>query len=100
LTIVGSPVYLILTLKEPTRMANNALKNLALSENGFVFDPTSGNTFILNETALIIVKLLIQDKSKEEITTTLINEYSVEKEEVDRDYADLTIQLRELGLIQ
>ncbi len=81
-------------------MANTALKNLALSENGFVFDPTSGNTFILNETALIIVKLLIQDKTKEEITKNIREEYDIEKEEFDRGYADLSIQLRELGLIQ
>jgi|JI10StandDraft_1071094.scaffolds.fasta_scaffold1254187_2 hypothetical protein len=81
-------------------MANNALKNLAVSENGFVFDPTSGNTFILNETALIIVKLLIQEKSKEEIKESILNEYAVEIDEIERDYADLTIQLRELGLIQ
>lgn len=81
-------------------MANNALKNLAVSENGFVFDPTSGNTFILNETALIIVKLLIQEKSKEEIKESIVNEYAVEIDEIERDYADLTIQLRELGLIQ
>ncbi|TGL63067.1 PqqD family protein [Leptospira ognonensis] len=81
-------------------MPNSALKNLALSENGFVFDPTSGNTFILNETALTIVKLLIKDTGKEEIFNQLINEYDVKIEEIDRDYADLTIQLREMGLIE
>jgi len=80
-------------------MANDALKNLALSENGFVFDPSSGNTFILNETALTIVKLLIQEKTKEDIKEIILNEYSVESDEIDRDIADLTIQLREYGLI-
>ena len=81
-------------------MPASPLKNLALSENGFVFDPSSGNTFILNETALNIVKLLIQEKTKEEILTHLIKEYDTNSEELERDYSDLTIQLRELGLIE
>ncbi len=45
-------------------MASEALKNLALSDTGFVFDPTTGNTYTLNETALAIVRLLKQDKTK------------------------------------
>ena len=81
-------------------MPSSPLKNLALSENGFVFDPSSGNTFILNETALSIVKLLIQEKTKEEILIHLIKEYDTNSEELERDYSDLTIQLRELGLIE
>ncbi len=79
-------------------MASEALKNLALSDTGFVFDPTTGNTYTLNETALAIVRLLKQDKTKEEIIQSIISEYEVDSDEIERDYSDMVIQLSELGL--
>ena len=79
-------------------MASEALKNLALSDTGFVFDPTTGNTYTLNETALAIVRLLKQDKTKEEILQAITTEYEVDVHEIERDYSDMIIQLTELGL--
>ncbi len=81
-------------------MSIGSLKNLALSDNGFVFDPTTGNTFIFNETALTIVRCLIQEKSKEEIIRSILAEYEVDSEELERDYSDTMIHLKELGLYQ
>lgn len=74
-----------------------ALKNLALSDTGFVFDPTTGNTYTLNETALAIVRYLKSDKTKEEIIQSILSEYEVDAEEIERDLSDLLIQLKELG---
>ncbi len=79
-------------------MASDALKNLALSDTGFVFDPTTGNTYTLNETGLAIVRLLKIDKTKEEIIQSIIAEYEVDADEIERDYSDMIIQLTELGL--
>lgn len=79
-------------------MSSDALKNLALSDTGFVFDPTTGNTYTLNETALAIVRLLKQDRTKEEILQSILSEYEVDSDEIDRDFSDLIIQLTELGL--
>lgn len=79
-------------------MASEALKNLALSDTGFVFDPTTGNTYTLNETGLAIVRLLKIDKTKEEIIQSIISEYEVDSDEIERDYSDMIIQLTELGL--
>ncbi|MBK8398885.1 MAG: HPr-rel-A system PqqD family peptide chaperone [Leptospiraceae bacterium] len=79
-------------------MSSDALKNLALSDTGFVFDPTTGNTYTLNETALAIVHLLKQDRTKEEILQSILSEYEVDSDEIDRDFSDLIIQLTELGL--
>lgn len=81
-------------------MASEALKNLALSDTGFVFDPTTGNTYTLNETGLTIVRLLKLDKTKEEILQSIISEYEVDHDEVERDYSDMIIQLTELGFIK
>lgn len=78
-------------------MGFEALKNLALSDTGFVFDPTTGNTYTLNETALGIVRHLKSDKTKEEIIQSILSEYEVDAEEIERDLSDLLIQLKELG---
>jgi hypothetical protein len=79
-------------------MASEALKNLALSDTGFVFDPTTSNTYTLNETGLAIVRLLKIDKTKEDIIQSIISEYEVDSDEIERDYSDMIIQLTELGL--
>jgi len=78
-------------------MGFEALKNLALSDTGFVFDPTTGNTYTLNETALAIVRHLKSDKTKEEIIQSILSEYEVDADEIERDLSDLLIQLKELG---
>jgi PqqD family protein of HPr-rel-A system len=79
-------------------MESNSLKNLALSDTGFVFDPTTGNTYTLNETALSIVRFLKSDNTKEQIVQAIVAEYEVDAEEAERDLSDLLIQLKELGL--
>jgi PqqD family protein of HPr-rel-A system len=80
-------------------MGADALKNLALSDTGFVFDPTTGNTYTLNETSLAIIRLLKQEKTKEEIIQSILAEYEeVDAEEIERDLSDMMIQLNELGL--
>lgn len=79
-------------------MASEALKNLALSDTGFVFDPTTGNTYTLNETGLAIVRLLKLDTTKKDIIQTIMSEYEVDADEIERDYSDMIIQLTELGL--
>ncbi|MDX1959951.1 MAG: HPr-rel-A system PqqD family peptide chaperone [Leptospiraceae bacterium] len=79
---------------------NERLKNLALSETGFLFDPSTGNTYTLNETGIIVLKLLKEGNSKDEIVKVILSEYDVEIEQLERDVTDLLIQLQELGIYQ
>ena len=75
------------------------IKNLAISDTGFLFDPTTGNTYTLNETALLSLNLLKKNLNKEEILKLILDEYEVDKEQAERDLTDLFIQLNELGLL-
>ena len=75
----------------------NLLSNLALSETGFVFDPSTGNTFVANETALAILRALQKNKEINEISGDLLAEYDVSSEELARDLSDFKIQLKEMG---
>ncbi len=78
-------------------MMMDKIKNLAVSDTGFIFDPNTGNTFLLNETALFLFNQLKRNLSKEEILNLLEENYLVEKDQAERDYSDFMIQLNELG---
>ncbi|MBF0154906.1 MAG: PqqD family protein [Magnetococcales bacterium] len=50
----------------PQRIENNRLGDLAVSPNGFAFDPRSGQSFTLNATGLIALEMLQSGASLEE----------------------------------
>jgi len=76
-----------------------ALKRLALNEEGFAFDPATGNSFVTNQTGLFIIKKLREGLSEEEIIKALTEEFEVDENTARRDYYDFVEQLRILGLI-
>ncbi|MGM0443131.1 MAG: PqqD family protein [Fibrobacterota bacterium] len=61
------------------------LKNLAISENGYIFDPASGNSFTANETALFIIGQLKEGRTAEEITDDLADTYEVAHTTAEED---------------
>ncbi|HID79684.1 MAG TPA: PqqD family protein [Aquifex aeolicus] len=75
------------------------LKRLAINEEGFAFDPETGNSFVLNQTGLFIVKKLREGLSEEKIINEILKEFEVEEETARRDFYDFMEQLRILGLI-
>ena len=76
------------------------LKRLALNEEGFIFDPETGASFVTNETGLFILKKLREGKEEEEILNALLQEYEVDTETAKRDLFDFLEQLRILGIYQ
>lgn len=77
----------------------NKIKNLALSETGFVFDPATGNTFTLNESAIFILKLLKTGSDQKQIAESLAAEFEVSAAQALEDVSDAFLQLKEAGLI-
>ncbi len=75
------------------------VKRLAISEDGFIFDPTTGNSFTTNETGLFILQLLKEGKSPEEIVRELVNQYDVDEQEAERDVLDFMEKLRRYKLL-
>jgi len=80
-------------------MQLNRLKVLALSDTGFVFDPTTGNTYTLNESAVFILKALKKGNDRQEIARTLTQEFDVSELQAEEDVGDTLLQLKEAGLI-
>lgn len=77
----------------------NKIKNLALSETGFVFDPATGNTFTLNESAIFILKLMKTGRDQKQIAESLAAEFEVTPSQALEDVSDAFLQLKEAGLI-
>ena len=75
-------------------------KNIAISETGFVFDPSFGDSFSTNPIGLEIIQLLKEGKSKEEIETTILNKYEVTKNTFEKDFYDFVSMLSKLKLTE
>ena len=76
------------------------LENLAVSDSGFLFLTTTGETFTLNEQGREIFKLLQQKYTQEEISDKLLEEYDIDKSTFSRDFEDFFAQLKNYGLIK
>ncbi|MFA6980809.1 MAG: HPr-rel-A system PqqD family peptide chaperone [Ignavibacteriaceae bacterium] len=75
-------------------------ENLAVSDSGFLFHASTGETFTVNETGKTIIKLLQQKKEKDEIFSQLVNEFDIEAGLLEKDYEDFINQLKNFSLIE
>jgi hypothetical protein len=75
------------------------LKDLAISESGFLFDPYSGTTFTLNNTGKFILQLLMEGKGIEEIEASLRDKFEVGEEDLRNDIYEFVSLLEENRLL-
>lgn len=78
----------------------NIKKNIAISENGFLFNPTTGDSYSVNPTGVTIVNLLKENKNLLEIQQALVNEYDIDETTVEKDLYDFISVLRNHKLIE
>lgn len=74
-------------------------KNLAISENGFVFNPATGDSFSVNELGVYIVNRIKEGKSKTEIIDSIAEEYAAERSNIERDFNEFITVLDNHQLI-
>jgi len=77
----------------------NRLKDLAVSDSGFVFDPHTGSTFSINATGLAIVEGLKQDLGREALIALLRERFETLDEDLPRDVDEFMGLLRQQNLI-
>ena len=75
-------------------------KNIATSAEGFLFNPTTGDSFSTNTIGAEIINLLKQDKSSREITEEICVNYDVDKILFERDLEDFTLLLKENSILE
>lgn len=74
--------------------------NLAVSEEGFLFLPTTGESFMLNEIGKIVIRLLKNGKTVEEIIERLTEEFDVDERTAEKDVNDFLTQLKNFRLVE
>lgn len=76
------------------------LQSLAINENGFTFDPASGESFRLNHTALFMVKKIKNGHDDKDIAAIVSDSYGISFEEALADVLDLKMQFRLCGVLK
>ena len=77
------------------------LRELAISDAGFVFDPLTGHTYNVNSTALAALRALKEGASPEAIIAQLHEDFDSDPDtDIARDVYDLLSRLREHGLVK
>lgn len=75
------------------------LKDLAVSDSGFVFDPYTGSTFSVNAAGRQILKGLAEELEREAIVASLTESFEVEGADLNRDLDEFIHLLRDSGLV-
>ncbi len=75
------------------------LNSLAISDNGFIFKPSTGESFTTNELGLFIINLLKEGKTSDAIITEIIQTYEVDNLTATRDLQDYLDFLRRENMI-
>jgi len=73
--------------------------NIAVSDNGFVFDPNNGDSYNLNQIAQEILQLLKSDLSEQEIIAAITEKYDVEKNTFEQNLFDFIGMLNHYDLL-
>ncbi len=75
-------------------------ENIAISENGFMFVPNTGESFMVNETGRFIINQLKEGKSDSEIIELITEEYDADFETAQRDFDEFITMLGNLNLVE
>lgn len=75
-------------------------RNIAVSESGFLFDPTNGESYSLNEQGLEILNLVKENKSVTEITEYITANYDISPDDFEKYYLDFMGLLRQFKLLE
>lgn len=77
----------------------NINKNIAVSDSGFVFNATTGESFTVNPIGIEIIELLKQSKTVEQINQELLGRYNADIVTIDKDVNDFIELLKQYSLI-
>lgn len=75
-------------------------KNIATSDSGFIFNPSTGDSYSSNPIGSEILQLLKQGNTPQEIKKMILEKYEVENSQLERDWDDFKNQLKEANLIE
>jgi len=75
-------------------------KNIATSDEGFIFNPATGDSFTTNPLGAEIITLLKEDKRLPDIISAISEKYDVEEAQLEKDLDDFISQLKESSIME
>jgi len=78
----------------------NINKNVAVSDSGFVFNPTTGESFSVNPIGNEIIELLKAGKTIDQISQSILDNYNTEMDVLEKDIYEFFELLKQYSLVE
>ncbi len=78
----------------------NINKNIAISETGFIFNPTTGDSFTTNRIGNDIIKLLQTGLEPGDVLSTIHEQYSIDLQTLEKDFGDFMYMLKNYQILR
>ncbi len=78
----------------------NIKKNIAISDSGFLFNPSTGDSYTLNPVGQETLKLLKDGNNDEGVIEYILKNYMTDKDAVEKDLYDFKNMLKNFKLIE
>ncbi len=75
-------------------------KKIAISETGFIFNPTTGDSYSMNPIASEILEMLKKNMKEDDIKNALLEKYDVSKSVLQKSYDEFIDMLKKLNIIE
>ena len=75
-------------------------KSIAISENGFVFNASRGESFTTNPIGSFILELIKEGKNEAEIQEAVLEKYAIDKATCEKDVYDFIKVLQQYNLME
>ncbi len=74
--------------------------NIAVSDSGFLLNPSTGESFSLNPMGVKMIKMMNEGKDFSEIEQEIMKEYDVSSSMFDKDFQDFIGVLKQYNLLE
>jgi len=74
-------------------------KKIAISESGFIFNPSSGDSFSMNPIGMEILEMIKEEKSEAEIKAKIMEEYEVSGAVLEKSVNEFIDALKGYGIV-
>ena len=75
-------------------------KNVAISDTGFVFNPTTGDSYSINQVGQEILGYLGKNKTKDDIISLMTSDYEIDAPSFEKYFFDFISMLRQFELLE
>jgi len=75
-------------------------KNIAISDSGFLLNPSTGESFTLNPVGIKVLNMIKSGDEYSEIEKEIMEEYDVSRSMFDKDYQDFLGLMQQYNLLE